>query len=254
MVAADDRQAAQWGTEILNRGGNAIDAAVATAFGMAVTRPHYASLGGGGFMVYCPAPKNGLAGECTVLDFREKAPLTAKKDMYVRNGKADTTLSQQGALASGTPGVPAGLVSALSQFGTRKLSQVLSEPIQWARQGIKVSAHTETALKFSWNSFNPEARRIFSCRKISEEPCKAGDTLTQKDLSKTLSLLSKIGHDGFYRGVTAKRIVEAMKVDGGIITANDLASYKTQMRKPIIGKFKDYEIVTMPPPSSGGIL
>lgn len=254
MVAADDHQAAQWGTEILNRGGNAVDAAVATAFGMAVTRPHYAALGGGGFMVYCPAPKNGLAGECSVLDFREKAPLAAEKDMYVRNGKADTTLSQQGALASGTPGVPAGLISALSQFGTKKLSQVLSEPIQWAKQGITVSAHTETALKLSWKTFNPEARLIFSCNKKSSEPCKSGDTLTQKDLSKTLLLVSKTGHDGFYRGVTAKRIASAMKMDGGIISEADLASYKPQVRKPILGKFKDYEIVTMPPPSSGGIL
>jgi len=254
MVAADDLQAAQWGTETLKRGGNAVDAAVATAFGMAVTRPHYAALGGGGFMVHCPAPQNGLASECTVLDFREKAPLTAKKDMYIRNGKADTTLSQQGALASGTPGVPAGLLAALSQFGTRKVSQVLSDPIQWARQGVRVSAHTETALSMSWKSFNAEARKIFSCQNKTETPCKAGDVLIQSDLAKTLSLISKKGHEGFYKGITAKRIAASMKLDGGLISEADLAAYKPQTRKPSVGKFRNYEVITMPPPSSGGIL
>ena len=254
MVAADDPQAAQWGTEILKRGGNAVDAAVATAFGMAVTRPHYAALGGGGFMVHCPAPQNGLASECTVLDFREKAPMTAKKDMYIRNGKADTTLSQQGALASGTPGVPAGLLAALSQFGSRKVNQVLSDPIQWAKQGVRVSAHTETALSMSWTSFNAEARKIFSCQNKTETPCKAGDVLIQSDLAKTLSLISKKGHEGFYKGITAKRIAAAMKLDGGLISEADLTSYKPQTRKPIVGKFRNYEVITMPPPSSGGIL
>lgn len=254
MVVADDRSAAEWGTEILSRGGNAVDAAVATAFGMAVTRPHFAALGGGGFMIFCPASKSQEKSKCSVIDFREKAPIKAHKNMYLMDGKADTNQSQVGALASGIPGIPAGLATAIKLFGTMKLSNVLSKPIIWSQQGIRVSTHTETALQKSWKNFNLEARKIFSCQHKALQSCKAGDSLVQSDLAKTLSLISRNGADGFYKGVTAKAITKAMSRDGGIISEADLSSYEPKMRTPLIGKFNEYEIVTMPPPSSGGIV
>lgn len=254
MVVADDRSAAQWGADVLEHGGNAVDAAVATAFALAVTRPHFAALGGGGFLVFCPAPKGGQKGDCAVIDFREKAPIKSTQDMYLVGGKADTALSQKGALASGTPGIPAGLAAALERFGTVKLGKTLAQPIRWAEQGIRVSTHTETALRMSWDNFNPAARKIFSCGSQPMRPCKAGEQLIQKDLARTLALISKKGAAGFYKGVTARRIAKAMSRDGGILTEADLASYRPSDRKPLTGSFKDSEVVTMPPPSSGGLV
>jgi len=147
MVVADDQQAAEWGATLLRKGGNAIDAAVATGFALAVTRPHYAALGGGGFLVFCPAPRNGQPKQCQVIDFREKAPALAHRDMYLRNGKADTQVSQNGALASGVPGVTAGLLLALEKYGTRPRKEILAEPIRLARKGIRFSTNTEQALR-----------------------------------------------------------------------------------------------------------
>lgn len=118
MVVADDRIAAEWGSEILRRGGNAVDAAVATAFAMSVTRPLHSSIGGGGFMVYCPAPKSGVAQECTAIDYRERASMAATRDLFIVDGKPRPDLSQAGALASGVPGVVAGLMAALDQYGS----------------------------------------------------------------------------------------------------------------------------------------
>jgi gamma-glutamyltranspeptidase/glutathione hydrolase len=129
MVVSDDPVASEWGAEILRRGGNAVDAAVATAFTLAVTRPHYAALGGGGFIVYCPAPSLDKIPDCKTLDFREKAPQAAYRDLFVRNGKADSNLSRNGALASGVPGIPAGLLKSLEFWGSQKRQKILEFPI-----------------------------------------------------------------------------------------------------------------------------
>jgi gamma-glutamyltranspeptidase len=166
MVVADDRQAAEWGAEVLRRGGNAIDAAVATAFAMSVTRPHFASLGGGGFMIYCPAPKSGPSAakpDCYALDYREEAPGAATRDMYIREGKARTDLSQNGALASGVPGVTAGLFAALERFGTQPRQKLLSRPIELARAGFPFSAHEESTALDRWSDFNDETKKLFGC-------------------------------------------------------------------------------------------
>ncbi|MEY3903567.1 MAG: hypothetical protein RL189_2873 [Pseudomonadota bacterium] len=254
MVVADDQQAAEWGAEILRKGGNAVDAAVATAFMMAVTRPHYAALGGGGFLVFCPAPQNGRAADCKVIDFREKAPAAAHRDMYVKNGKADTQISQNGALASGVPGVTAGLLLALEKYGTRGHKQLLSEPIRAAQKGIRFSTNTEHALRGRWSAMNPEGKRIFSCGREPAEPCKVGDTLRQPELAGVLDAISKRGRKGFYEGSVAQKLVQGLSAEGGIISLKDLAQYQPAERIPVRGEFQDHEIITMPPPSSGGIL
>lgn len=252
MVVADDQQAAEWGAQILRRGGNAVDAAVATAFALAVTRPHYAALGGGGFMIFCPAPRDGRSSECKVIDFREKAPAAAHRDMYIRNGKADTQISQNGALASGVPGVTAGLLFAHEKYGSRPRKELISEPIRIARQGIRFSTNTENALRDRWSAMNAEGKRVFSCGRPATEPCMVGDTLHQPELAYVLDAISKRGAKGFYQGLVAQKIVQGLRAEGGIITLKDLADYTPAERQPVRGEFQGYEVITMPPPSSGG--
>ncbi|MGK5083051.1 gamma-glutamyltransferase [Bdellovibrionota bacterium FG-1] len=265
MVVADDREAAEWGVEIMRRGGNAIDAAVATAFAMAVTRPHYASLGGGGFMVYCPKPEKGKPQPCQSLDYREEAPSAATRDMYVHDGKAHTELSQNGALASGVPGVTAGLLAALEKFGTLPRHKILSRPIVLARDGFLFSSHGEVAAQDRWTHMNGETRRIFGCdekgipwqdkpsrKGVPKAPCAPQTRIKQHDLARVLEVIDKKGAPGFYEGPVAQKIVEGLKASHGIMSLEDLKSYKPIWREPLYGKFKGMEIVSMPPPSAGG--
>lgn len=252
MVVADDQQAAEWGAEILRKGGNAIDAAVATAFALSVTRPHYAALGGGGFLVFCPAPRDGSASECKVIDFRERAPAAAHRDMYLRNGRADTQLSQNGALASGVPGVTAGLILANEKYGSLKRQMLLREPIRMARKGIRVSTNTARAARERWTSMNEAAQGIFGCGHAEKGACAVGETLRQTDLAQVLESISKKGTDGVYKGTVAQRIVTGLRSAGGIISLKDLAEYRPVERQPVRGQFGGFEVVTMPPPSSGG--
>ena len=252
MVVADDRIAAEWGTEILKRGGNAVDAAVATAFAMSVTRPHYASLGGGGFLMYCPAPKGSAPRECKIMDYRERAPKAAHRDMYLIDGKARTDLSQDGALAVATPGVPAGLLRSLELWGRRKRQELLARPIELARNGFSVTGHTESAAVSRWKVFNPEAKRVLGCRSKGAEPCHAGDRLIQTDLAGVLSEISTHGRDGFYKGRVAEALVRGVRSGGGVLSQDDLAAYQPKERKPILARYRDAEVVLMPPPSAGG--
>jgi gamma-glutamyltranspeptidase/glutathione hydrolase len=253
MVVADDRDAASWGAEILRKGGNAVDAAVATAFAMSVTRPHFAALGGGGFMVYCPAPTEGKTPSCSTIDFREKAPLASKKDMYLRNGKTDSKLSQDGALASGVPGNVSGWLIALQRFGKLPRAKLLERPIEWAEKGIRVSTHTERAALDRWEDMNAESKRIFGCGN-PKVPCPVGTLLLQTDLANTLREISKKGSAGFYQGWVAKKIVAGLNASGGIFQEKDLADYQPELRTPLVGHFHGLEIITMPPPSSGGVV
>ena len=250
MVVSDDPMASQWGVEILRRGGNAIDAAVATAFMLSVTRPHFGSLGGGGFLVYCPA---GL--KCTTIDYREKAPAAASRDMYIRDGKAVPALSQDGALASGVPGVPAGLLLALDKWGKKHRGELLREPIHLAETGFRRSGYTETGAIHRWKVMNAEARGIIGCQVGSSfEPCPAGSTLKQPDLAKVLIEIANRGTRGFYRGWVAHKIVDGIRQAGGILTMEDMYSYQPVVADALTGEFDGNEIVTMPLPSSGGVL
>jgi gamma-glutamyltranspeptidase/glutathione hydrolase len=252
MVVADDRIAAEWGTEILKRGGNAVDAAVATAFAMSVTRPHYASLGGGGFLMYCPAPKGGGPAECKIIDYRERAPRAAHRDMYIIDGKARTDLSQDGALAVATPGVPAGLLRALELWGKRTRQEILTRPIEWASNGIAVTGHTESAAVSRWKAFNTEAKRVFGCQSKGAAPCRAGDRLVQADLAGVLRAISAQGRNGFYKGQVAQALARGVQAGGGVLTESDLAGYQPRERRPILARYRDAEVNLMPPPSAGG--
>lgn len=256
MVVSDDRVASEWGAEVLRQGGNAVDAAVATALAMAVTRPHYASLGGGGFMVYCPAPKDGKAQSCHTLDYREESPAKAHRDMYIIDGKARGDLSLDGATASGVPGVPAGLMTALEKFGTMPRQKLLTRPIELARKGYLFSAHSEAAAKDRWNVMNPEGKRIFGCGPLKDglpaEPCEPGALIKQPDLAKVLETISKSGAEGFYKGWVAKKIADGIQKSGGYITEEDLAHYRAKWRDPVRTEYRGNELVSMGPPSAGG--
>lgn len=270
MVSADDRIAAEWGAEILRRGGNAMDAAVATAFAMAVTRPHYASLGGGGFLLFCPKkkPANSVPPPCTSLDFRERAPSAAHRDMYMVDGVAHPERSQTGALAIGVPGIPAGLLKALEKFGTLPRKKLLTRPIQLAKQGYPFSANTESAAIERWTEMNPSAQKIFGCRttKISPlAPCPAGTWMKQTDLGKVLEEISEKGTSAFYQGWIARKLVEGIRQSGGVITLKDLKFYQPIVRLPLKTTLSPefaqphfqntpLEVISMPPPSSGGIV
>jgi gamma-glutamyltranspeptidase/glutathione hydrolase len=254
MVVADDREAAAWGAEVLRKGGNAVDAAVATAFYMSVSRPQYASLGGGGFMIYCPHSLSSRKSPCTALDFREKAPAAARKDMFLRNGRADTSLSQRGGSASGIPGVVAGWLWMLDKYGSKPRAELLSQAIRVARQGIRVTGATEQAARSSWSAMNAEAREIFSCGHGGQRSCAPGELLKQADLARLLEGIAKRGREAFYSGPYAELMVKALRSTGGVQTLEDFANYQPKERKVLSGQYKDYEILTMPPPSAGGAM
>jgi gamma-glutamyltranspeptidase/glutathione hydrolase len=247
MVVSDDRVANEWGAEILRKDGNSVDAAVATAFALAVTRPYYASLGGGGFLVHCPPEGK----KCVALDYRERAPKAATRDMYVKNGKADSDLSSDGALAPGVPGVTAGLVYALKRWGTMPLSMVLKRPIELARQGYRFTGFQETGAQSRWEAMNEPARKIFGCE---GKPCPSGTLIKQPDLARVLEEIARKGTDGFYRGWVARSISAGVRKAGGIITEQDLADYRPTEREPVSGVVRGYEITSMPPPSAGGAM
>ncbi len=248
MVAADDLQAAEWGAEILRRGGNAADAAAAVGFAMSVTRPHYASLGGGGFAIVCASKQSG--GNCEAIDFREKAPEKASRDMYVKDGKADSKLSQEGPLAIGVPGLTAGLLAISEKFGklkNRKL--ILSKPIELATRGIRFSSHSESAGAHRFDVFNTEGKKIFGC---SNAICPVGTVIKQPDLARVLKAISDGGAKGFYSGTVGKKIADGIQKAGGILSLKDLDAYEPKWRTPVRGQFHGAEIISMPPPSAGG--
>lgn len=250
MVASPERLAAEIGVDILKAGGNAVDAAVAVGFALAVTYPRAGNLGGGGFMLIHLAEGDRQ----TLLDYREQAPAAAHRDLFVdEDGEADRKREYFSHQSAGVPGTVAGLLHALQHYGTLPLAQVLKPAIELAEQGFEVSY----ALNFEIGSRarrlgqNPEARRLF-LTEAGEAPA-IGDTLVQRDLGWTLRQVLARGRDGFYRGAVAERIATEMEAGNGLITTADLAAYQVVERSPVRGRYGDYEIVSTPPPSSGGI-
>lgn len=248
MVATEHELASQVGLQILEAGGNAVDAAVAIGFALAVVLPNAGNIGGGGFMMYHDtATKNEVA-----LDFREVAPAGAHRDLYLdEQGNVIDGKSLFTHYAVGVPGTVAGLEHALNKWGSLPLKQVMQPAIDLAENGFIVSETLAKVLRNSANNMGqwPATTAIFW---RDGAPLKAGDKLVQKDLANSLKLIAQQGSYAFYKGEIAKKIVSEMQAYPGAITMADLAKYQAIERQPIRGTYRGYDIVTMPPPSSGG--
>lgn len=249
MVVSTERIASEVGLEILKRGGNAVDAAVATGFALAVVHPAAGNIGGGGFMVIRFAD-----GRTVAIDYRETAPSMAHEKMYLdERGVLIKNLNHDGYLAVGVPGTVAGLTLALEKFGTMSPEEVIKPAVDLAENGFPVSYALSQDLKKLANEFMkyPASARAFL--KNNAEPYQPGEILVQKDLAATLKRIAKHGKQGFYSGKTAELIERDMKAHGGLITTEDLAAYQAVIRKPIETSYRGFTIYSMPPPSSGGV-
>ncbi|MEQ1796914.1 MAG: gamma-glutamyltransferase, partial [Lacibacter sp.] len=239
--------ASKVGVEIMKKGGNAFDAAIATQLTLAVVYPGAGNIGGGGFMVAFTEKGKTLA-----LDYREKAPSAASRDMYLdANGNAQTNLSQSGHLASGVPGTVAGLFST-HKYAKLPFKVLIQPAIDIAEKGFAITESEARSLNATMGSFVQYSTK--SNAFIKYGGWKAGDTLIQKDLANTLKRIRDVGQKGFYEGETAKLIVAEMKRGGGLITLADLKNYKTAVREAMQSNYKGYTIIGMPLVSSGGIL
>jgi gamma-glutamyltranspeptidase/glutathione hydrolase len=248
MVAADHRLASQAGIEILRQGGNAIDAAVATAFALGVVNPSSCGIGGGGFMlIYL-----GQSGRAVALDYRETAPAAATRDMFIRNGHAVPSLSLRGGLAVAVPGEVAGLAEALRRYGTLPLSAVMQPAIRYARDGFAAEEHL--AEEIADNAAGLRADPILARNFLHPDgsPLRAGETVREPELALTLQRIVDGGPDAFYHGAIADRIAGSVHAAGGVLSEGDLAAYRPQWRLPLWGTHGDAQVITMPPPSSGG--
>ena len=249
MAASAHPLASRAGIEILKAGGNAVDAAVAMAFVLSVVEPQSSGIGGGGFMLI----RNGKSGEVVALDYREKAALKASRDMYLdKSGNVVPGLSTEGYRAAAVPGTVAGLILALQKYGSKSLPQVLSPAIRYADRGFPVSQTLQEEIKAKQEKLAkfPASRQIFL---KNGEPPPIGSTLIQKDLAGTLKAIAQKGVRIFYEDSIADIIDKEMRRNGGLISQQDLASYRPTVRTPVRGTYRSYEIVSMPPPSSGGV-
>ncbi|MBR1141944.1 gamma-glutamyltransferase [Bradyrhizobium sp. AUGA SZCCT0431] len=251
MVVAQEKLAARIGAGILRQGGNAVDAAVATGFALAVTYPRAGNIGGGGFMVIHSAERN----EDVAIDYRETAPSAATRDMYLgADGKPDTDKSRNSALGIGVPGTVAGLALALEKYGSGKftLAQIIQPSIELARDGFMVADDMADTLSDMYRRMArwPNSAKSFS--RADGEQLRDGDRLIQPDLAATLTAIAEQGPRGFYEGSVAEKLAKAVSSAGGIMTPDDLKSYQALLRAPVRGNYRGYDIVSMPLPSSGG--
>ncbi|MEN2750980.1 gamma-glutamyltransferase [Psychrobacter sp. FBL11] len=250
MVATQEALASDIGLKILKDGGNAVDAGVAVGFALAVTLPRAGNIGGGGFMMIYDAEK----GKTVALDYREKAPSSASRDMYLdEEGNAVSDLSRFHGLAIGVPGTVAGLLKALEDHGTMSRGQVMAPAIALAEDGIEVTAGLSESLEALSDRLQkwPSTQKIFF--KADGSAYQPGERLKQPELARSLKLIAAQGADGFYKGETASKLVKAVNDAGGSMSLQDLANYEAIAREPVKGDYRGYEIVSMPPPSSGGI-
>ncbi|MCP9770066.1 gamma-glutamyltransferase [Lacihabitans sp. LS3-19] len=250
MIASAHPEASTAGIEILKMGGNAVDAAVATHFALAVVHPFAGNLGGGGFSVI--RLKNG---ETFTLDFREKAPLKAHRDMYLdKDGNVIQGLSLKGHLASGVPGSVDGMVEMHKKFGKLSWEKVLAPAIRLAEKGVIQTEREALGLNNNAAVFKDvNGADLKYYKKTDGSKWQIGDLLIQSDLAETLKQIQKYKRAGFYEGKVAKLLVDEMAKGGGIITQEDLNKYHSAWRKPIIADYKNYKMITMPPSSSGGV-
>ena len=249
-VSSTSKIASDVGIDVLKKGGNAFDAIAATGFALAVTSPANGNIGGGGFLVAHTA-----SGESVSLDFREKAPKLAYEKMFLNdNGEYDRTIALESHKSSGVPGTVNGLLKILNDYGSGNLSlqEILAPAIDYAENGFVLNKTTARSFNYYRDQFNGDegTKRIF----VKEQEWKQGDIIIQKDLAKTLKRISASGNAGFYDGETANLIVKEMNENGGLISKQDLLDYDSAYREPVIGTYKDYKIISMGPPSSGGVL
>jgi gamma-glutamyltranspeptidase/glutathione hydrolase len=247
MVVCQNAVASHVGVKVLKEGGNAIDAAVATAFAMAVTHPSAGNIGGGGFIIYRPQ-----SGEPIAFDFRERAPAKAGPTMWLdENGEYDSERHHRSHLAVGVPGTVAGLHLAWKEHGSLPWKRLVEPAIVLARDGFTVTYGLSRSLERVRPRFEKYPASLAQFTKVGAayEP---GDVLKQPDLAKTLTLIAEKGPAGFYEGEVAALIEKEMSANGGLITRDDLKSYEAKKRTPIRGTYRGYEIISMPPPSSGG--
>ena len=252
MVVAQEKIAARIGTEVLKGGGNAVDAAVATGFAMAVTYPRAGNIGGGGFMVIHSIDKH----EDIAIDYRETAPAATTPTIFLgQDGKPDNAKSRDSALGIGIPGTPAGLALALEKYGSGKftLAELIKPAIDLARNGVVLTDDSADTLP-DWHrrlARWPSSAKIFS--RPDGTSLREGDTLVQTDLADTLSAIATQGPRGYYEGAIAENLAKAIQDAGGIMTSDDLKAYQPVIRAPVRGSYRGYDIVSMPLPSSGGV-
>lgn len=250
MVVTAQHLATHVGVDILKSGGNAVDAAVAVGYALAVVYPAAGNLGGGGFMTIQLAD-----GRKTFLDFREKAPQAATANMYLdQSGNVVPDLSSKGHLAVGVPGTVSGMELALSKYGTKKRQEVIAPAIKLADEGFALEQGDVDLLHTATDEFKADAKDLGTIFLNKGEPLKVGDRLVQKDLAKTLEEISAKGTDGFYKGWVAKAIVDSSQAGKGILVQADLDKYKTRELAPIECDYRGYHVVSAPPPSSGGVV
>ncbi len=250
MVVSQEALASAVGADILKRGGNAVDAAVATGFALAVTLPQAGNLGGGGFMLVHLAKEN----RSLAIDYREMAPALARHDMFLdKQGAADANLSRFSHKAAGVPGTVAGLLHALDVYGTMTVEQVLAPAIRLAEDGFEVSDTLAFSLQQAAGRLGADRASAEYFFRPDGSPLQRGDIWRQADLAVTLRQIASQGVAGFYSGKTAELIVGVMKRGGGLITADDLANYRVLERQPVQGSYRGYHVISMPPPSSGGV-
>jgi len=253
MVVAQEARAARIGVEILQKGGNAVDAAVATGFAMAVSYPRAGNIGGGGYMLIHLSDRK----VDTAIDYRETAPAATTRDVFLdANGNADPRKSRDSGLAIGVPGTVAGLALAHAKYGSGKLTlaQLLAPAIAMARDGIPIEDDVAVSLPRSRGRLArwPSTAKIFL--HADGSALGPGDTLVQSDLADTLARIAREGPDAFYHGATADKIAAAVRAAGGSMTPDDLKSYRPIERAPVRGSYRGYDIVSMPPSSSGGVI
>ena len=250
MVVSAHPEASKIGTQILQRGGNAYDAAVAVQFALAVALPVAGNIGGGGFLLY--RDRNGSAGS---LDFRETAPAAATRDMYLdKQGNVVPNLSTAGSLAVGTPGTVAGMATLHKQLGKLSWPALVQPAVALATRGFPLTAKEAAGLnrtRADFQQYNPGSTPAYL--RPGGGDWQAGDTLRLPELARTLARVRDEGRAGFYKGETARLLLLAMQRGGGLIRQTDLDNYKAKWREPLRGHYRDYDVITMPPPSSGGV-
>ena len=250
MVVSQRKLASQVGAEILAKGGNAVDAAVATAFALAVVLPRAGNLGGGGFMLVYLAEED----KTIAIDYREKAPSRATRDLFLDSeGNYDKTKARFSLLSAGVPGTVAGLAHALEKYGTMSWSKVITPALNLAKNGFEVTHDIENVLTLYKKRLTSNLAASKAYYKKDKVPYRAGETLKLPDLAWSLQQLKRFGPKAFYEGKIAKKIVDEMERNGGIISLEDLANYHVSEREPLRGTYKNFNIVSMPPSSSGGV-